>query len=93
MLVHRAFRFELDPNNAVRSRFASHCGASRFVFNWGLALVKDRQAQRSRNRESAFRELLSDEDAKALERTVALPWSMYSRQGGSGQPHQTVLVG
>jgi len=76
--VHQAFRFELDPNNAVRSRFASHCGASRFVYNWRLALVKDRLGEQSRIREAAFRELLSDEDAKALANTVSVPWSMIS---------------
>jgi putative transposase len=78
VLVHQAFRFELDPNNAVRSRFASHCGASRFAYNWGLALVNDRLDQKSRIREAAFRELFSDEDAKALSDLVALPWTMIS---------------
>jgi len=78
VLVHQAFRFELDPNNAVRSRFASHCGASRFAYNWGLTLVKDRLEQQSRIRQAAFRELLSDEDAKALMDTVAVPWTMFS---------------
>ena len=80
MLVLQAFRFELDPNNAVRSRFASHCGASRFAYNWGLALVKDRLAQQSRIREAAFRELFSDEDAKALVDTVSVPWTKFSLQ-------------
>jgi putative transposase len=78
VLVHQAFRFELDPNNAVRSRFASHCGGSRFVYNWGLALVKEHLAQRSQIREAAFRELLSDEDADALVNTVVVPWTMFS---------------
>jgi len=78
VLVHQALRFELDPNNAIRSRFASHCGASRFAYNWGLALVKDRLAQQSRIREAAFRELLSDEDANALANTVSVPWTMIS---------------
>ena len=38
----QAFRFELDPNNEARSALASHAGAARFAFNWGLALIKDR---------------------------------------------------
>ncbi|HEY5272212.1 MAG TPA: IS607 family element RNA-guided endonuclease TnpB [Acidimicrobiales bacterium] len=78
MLVHQAFRFELAPNNAIRSRFASHCGASRFVYNWGLALVKDRLDQQSQIREAAFRELLSDEEARELANTVSVPWTMIS---------------
>ncbi len=41
MLVHQAFRFELDPSNATRSALSSHCGASRYAFNWGLRLVND----------------------------------------------------
>ena len=38
----QAFRFELDPNNEARSALASHAGAARFAFDWGLALIKDR---------------------------------------------------
>jgi hypothetical protein len=40
VLVIQAFRYELTLNDETRARFASHCGASRFAFNWGLALVK-----------------------------------------------------
>lgn len=39
MLVHQAFRFELDPNNQARSALSSHAGAARFAYNWGLATV------------------------------------------------------
>src|SRR5262245_34416223 len=46
MQIHQAFRFALDPNNAQHSVLAAHCGASRFAFNWGLALVKERLTQR-----------------------------------------------
>ncbi len=42
MIVHQAFRFALDPSVAERRRLASHCGAARFAFNWGLALVTAR---------------------------------------------------
>jgi hypothetical protein len=40
MLVHQAFRFELDPSSTTRSALSSHAGASRFAYNWGLALLK-----------------------------------------------------
>jgi putative transposase len=36
-LVQQAFRFELDPNPAQRVLLAKSVGASRFVYNWGLA--------------------------------------------------------
>jgi len=42
MLVHQAFRFELDPNDRARSALARHAGAARYAFNWGLAVVQER---------------------------------------------------
>lgn len=36
-LGKEAFRFELDPNRAQRMLLARSVGASRFVYNWGLA--------------------------------------------------------
>jgi putative transposase len=35
--IHQAFRFEIDPNAAQRTLLARSVGASRFVYNWGLA--------------------------------------------------------
>ena len=46
MLVYQAYRFELDPNNHARSALASHAGAARFAFNWGLDLVSNRLSAR-----------------------------------------------
>jgi putative transposase len=42
MMVIQAYRFELDPNNAVGASLASHAGAARFSFNWGLAEIESR---------------------------------------------------
>ena len=78
MLVHQAFRFELDPSNATRSALASHAGASRFAYNWGLDLVKARLDQREQIRLAGFRELLSDEEVERLVRTVEVPWTLPS---------------
>jgi putative transposase len=36
-LIQQAYRFELDPNQAQRVLLAKSVGASRFVYNWGLA--------------------------------------------------------
>ncbi|MGH9042230.1 MAG: helix-turn-helix domain-containing protein [Acidimicrobiia bacterium] len=41
-MVIQAYRFELDPSNAVGGALASHAGAARFAFNWGLAEVESR---------------------------------------------------
>ncbi|WP_215732212.1 IS607 family element RNA-guided endonuclease TnpB [Lentzea atacamensis] len=51
MIVHQAYRFALDPTPAQARALSAHCGAARFAFNWGLALVKavmdQRQAEKS----------------------------------------------
>ena len=72
----QAFRFELDPNNRTRSALSSHCGAARFAYNFGLALVKSRLAERDRIRESALTEGLSQREADALAATVPVPWTL-----------------
>ena len=36
MLVTRAYRYELDPNNSQRSSLVQHAGTARFAYNWGL---------------------------------------------------------
>jgi putative transposase len=46
MLVTQAYRFELDPNDKCRSALASHAGAARFAYNWGLGLVGNHLAAR-----------------------------------------------
>ncbi|MDA8073365.1 MAG: IS607 family element RNA-guided endonuclease TnpB [Actinomycetota bacterium] len=46
MLVTQAYRFELDPNDKCRSKLASHAGAARFAYNWGLDLVRGHLAAR-----------------------------------------------
>ena len=46
-VIQQAFRFALDPT-VEQARFLSACaGASRFWFNQGLGLVKERLAQRA----------------------------------------------
>ena len=36
-LIEQGYSFELDPNEAQRVRLAKSVGASRYVYNWGLA--------------------------------------------------------
>lgn len=40
MKIQRAFKTELDLNNAQRTVCARHAGAARYAYNWGLARKK-----------------------------------------------------
>jgi putative transposase len=42
--VNQAYRFALDPTPRQRCALASHCGAARYAYNWGLQLVEQRRA-------------------------------------------------
>ena len=48
--VIRAFLFALDPTETQAEAFRSHCGAQRFAYNWGLALVRANLEQRAAER-------------------------------------------
>ncbi len=78
MLVHQAFRFELAPDNVARSALASHAGAARFAYNWGLALVKERLAARLSLLVIALRQgaTAGEAEAWAAEVTGPVPWSL-----------------
>jgi putative transposase len=78
MRTHQAFRFELDPNNATRAKLASHVGAARFAYNWGLALVGGHLAARRVLTSLAVREGASAERAVAWADGLLgpLPWSL-----------------
>ncbi|MGH9125610.1 MAG: IS607 family element RNA-guided endonuclease TnpB [Acidimicrobiales bacterium] len=78
MLVHQAFRFELDPNNQARSALASHAGAARFAYNWGLATVVDALAAHQALSALALRQGATAAEAKVWADDVAgpVPWSL-----------------
>ncbi|GAB3550763.1 putative transposase [Actinopolyspora lacussalsi] len=44
--VLQAYQFALDPTPQQRAMLSSHCGASRFAYNWALAQVKAVMNQR-----------------------------------------------
>ncbi|MDR8410264.1 IS607 family element RNA-guided endonuclease TnpB [Nonomuraea sp. 3-1Str] len=67
--VVQAYRFALDPNAGQTRALASHCGAARVAFNWGLALVKANLDQRDAERSYGIPE---------GQLTPSLSWSMYS---------------
>ncbi|MEJ7845429.1 MAG: helix-turn-helix domain-containing protein, partial [Acidimicrobiales bacterium] len=76
MRVAQAYRFELNPNDVTAGGIASHVGADRFAFNWGLALVKARLGERARVLEQALVEGLSAREGEALANTVVVPWTL-----------------
>jgi putative transposase len=45
--VLQAYRFALDPTPRQQRALASHCGAARVAYNWGLQLVQERLEQRT----------------------------------------------
>jgi putative transposase len=47
MIVMQAYRYARDPTPRQQRALASHCGAARFAYNWGLDLVKQRLDQRA----------------------------------------------
>src|ERR1019366_209317 len=80
MPVHQAFRFELDPSSTTRSALSSHAGASRFAYNWGLALLKDRLEVRQALEVLAMRQGAGAGEARtwAAETAGPVPWTLYS---------------
>ena len=69
MIVHQAYRFTLDPTPAQARALSAHCGAARFAFNWGLALVK--AVMNQREAEASY-------DIAPEDRTPALSWTAFS---------------
>ncbi|MGH9154638.1 MAG: helix-turn-helix domain-containing protein [Acidimicrobiales bacterium] len=78
MRLAQAYRFELAPNDDTAGALASHIGADRFAFNWGLALVKARLGARARVIEQCVVEGRSDREAAAVANTVVVPWTLAS---------------
>lgn len=68
MIVHQAFRFELDPNDRQRTALAKHAGAARYAYNWGLALTKGLRKLRRLNKSLSRKNKGSRNRAKAKAR-------------------------
>ena len=67
--VIRAYLFALDPTEAQADAFRSHCGAQRFAYNFGLALVRVNLDQRAAERSY---------DIGEDQLTPPVSWSAYS---------------
>jgi putative transposase len=78
MMVVQAYRFELDPSNVVGAALASHAGAARFCFNWGLAEVQSRLEACRMLSALAVRQGASVGEAAswAAELVGPIPWSL-----------------
>jgi len=79
VIVLQAFRYELDPNNAQRSALASHAGAARYAWNWGLARVKE--ALDVRRAEIASGAVPSTQIPDAM--TLSRSWNVWKKQPGN----------
>lgn len=42
MIIQKAYRTELDPNNKQRTSLLKHAGCARFAYNWALNRVKEK---------------------------------------------------
>jgi putative transposase len=83
--IKQAYRFELDPNQAQRVLLAKSVGASRFVYNWGLAEWK-RQYELTGKRPR-----MGDLKARLVElKTSECPW-LYEVSAHIGQSALTDL--
>ncbi|MGH3863246.1 helix-turn-helix domain-containing protein [Actinokineospora sp.] len=69
MIVLQAYRFALDPTLAQVAGLRSHCGAQRYAYNWGLALIKANLGQRGAEKSYGIA------DTKL---TPSVSWSAYS---------------
>lgn len=67
--VLQAYQFALDPTEQQQAMLSSHCGASRFAYNWALAQVRAVMNQREAERSYGIGEDLL---------TPAMNWSAYS---------------
>jgi putative transposase len=50
-IVLQAYRYALDPTPRQRGALASHTGARRFAYNWGLELVRQRMEAKAAGQE------------------------------------------
>jgi putative transposase len=76
-LIRQAYRFALDPTAEQQALLASFTGASRFWFNAGLALVKERLDARERGEDVrvpwSYKALCSEFKGDAVKDELA-PW-------------------
>jgi putative transposase len=72
--ILRAYKTELDPNNALRTLLLKHAGARRWAYNWGLKrkIEEYERTRKSPNAQALHRELTVLKKTDLLEGGV--PW-------------------
>lgn len=45
MLIQRAYKTEIDPNNKQRTLLLKHAGCARKAWNWALGLIQEKQSK------------------------------------------------
>jgi putative transposase len=72
MNLHRAWKFELDPNNKIRTLLFKHAGAARFTWNWSLARRIERfKTQKDRDR---FTNAMGEHKDLVVLKATEFPW-------------------
>ena len=72
MLVRKAYKYELDPNNSQRTSFFQHTGVARFAYNWGL---EQRINQYKNNHGTArFTDAMKQNKELNLLKKIEFPW-------------------
>ena len=73
MIVNRAFRYELEPNDREATLLAKHAGTSRFAYNWALARRIERfKTQEGRER---FSNAMADHREWNVWKRENAPWA------------------
>jgi putative transposase len=72
MKTHRAWKFELDPNNKIRTLLFKHAGTARFAWNWSLA----RRIERfhSQDGKDKFTNSMDEHKDLVVLKTTEFPW-------------------
>ena len=74
VVITRAYRYELDPNDVQRTSFAKHAGAARFAWNWALARrIAMFAASAGPER---FSDAMKDHRAWNAEKRTKMPWAL-----------------
>jgi putative transposase len=70
--MNRSYKFELDPNNRVKSLLAQHAGTARFAWNWSLA----RRIERFKTQEGKekFTNAMAEHKALNILKSTEFPW-------------------
>lgn len=74
MKINRAYKVELDPNNVQRTALLRHCGAARFVYNWGLNRKIEAFNTRKEDKTAKIPTAMTLAKELRVARTEVAPW-------------------